>query len=331
MLEQTPREQRQQLIDSNHAELSLRRQCELLQVNRSTFYYKAAEIDPDDVDLLNDIREIWERYPFYGYRRITKELKFKGHKINRKRVQRLMQLGGIQAIYPGPNTSRRNKLHAVHPYLLRDLKIVRPNQAWMIDITYLRMRGGFMYLVALIDVHSRYIVSWSLSNTMETRFYLDALKKGLMYAQPEIINSDQGSQFTSEDWVDYLDERGIDISMTGKGRCLDNVYIERFWRSFKREKFYLNEYNTVKDLRYAIEEYVEFYNQRRWHQSLSYETPAEVYFKQEREACGYVDASCGPSSALRDLWTSHGQTHKPRVDHSLTTLAGFTTTYPQAQ
>ena len=331
MLEQTPREQRQQLIDSNHAELSLRRQCELLQVNRSTFYYKAAEIDPDDVDLLNDIREIWERYPFYGYRRITKELKFKGHKINRKRVQRLMQLGGIQAIYPGPNTSRRNKLHAVHPYLLRDLKIVRPNQAWMIDITYLRMRGGFMYLVALIDVHSRYIVSWSLSNTMETRFCLDALKKGLMYAQPEIINSDQGSQFTSEDWVDYLDERGIDISMTGKGRCLDNVYIERFWRSFKREKFYLNEYNTVKDLRYAIEEYVEFYNQRRWHQSLSYETPAEVYFKQEREACGYVDASCGPSSALRDLWTSHGQTHKPRVDHSLTTLAGFATTYPQAQ
>ena len=331
MLEQTPREQRQQLIDSNHAELSLRRQCELLQVNRSTFYYKAAEIDPDDVDLLNEIREIWERYPFYGYRRITKELKFKGHKINRKRVQRLMQLGGIQAIYPGPNTSRRNKLHAVHPYLLRDLKIVRPNQAWMIDITYLRMRGGFMYLVALIDVHSRYIVSWSLLNTMETRFCLDALKKGLMYAQPEIINSDQGSQFTSEDWVDYLDERGIDISMTGKGRCLDNVYIERFWRSFKREKFYLNEYNTVKDLRYAIEEYVEFYNQRRWHQSLSYETPAEVYFKQEREACGYVDASCGPSSALRDLWTSHGQTHKPRVDHSLTTLAGFATTYPQAQ
>lgn len=300
MLEQTPREQRQQLIDREHAELSLRRQCELLQVNRSTLYYKAAEVEANDIDLLNEIREIWERYPFYGYRRITKELKFKGHKINRKRVQRLMQLGGIQAIYPGPNTSRRNKLHAVHPYLLRDLKIVRPNQAWMIDITYLRMRGGFMYLVALIDVHSRYIVSWSLSNTMETRFCLDALKKGLMYAQPEIINSDQGSQFTSEDWVDYLDEWGIDISMTGKGRCLDNVYIERFWRSFKREKFYLNEYNTVKDLRYAIEEYVEFYNQRRWHQSLSYETPAEVYFKQEREACGYVDASCGPASALRD-------------------------------
>lgn len=315
MLEQTPREQRQQLIDNDHVELSLRRQCELLMVNRSTLYYKAVVIEAGEVDLMNEIREIWERYPFYGYRRITKELKFKGHKINRKRVQRLMQLGGIQAIYPGPNTSRRNKLHAVHPYLLRDLDVSRPNQAWMIDITYLRMRSGFMYLVALIDVHSRYIVSWSLSNTMETRFCIDALKKGLVYAQPEIINSDQGCQFTSEDWVDYLNEWGIDISMTGKGRCLDNVYIERFWRSFKREKFYLNEYNTVKDLRCAIEEYVEFYNQRRWHQSLHYETPAEVYFKQEREACGYVDASFGPVSALRDVWTSHGQ----RITPALTT------------
>ena len=307
MLEQTPREQRQQLIDTDHAELSLRRQCELLQVNRSTLYYKAAEISTDAVDLLNEIREIWERYPFFGYRRITKELTFKGYKINRKRVQRLMRLGGIQALYPGPNTSRRNKLHAVHPYLLRNVKIGRPNQAWMIDITYLRMRGGFMYLVALIDVHSRYIVSWSLSNTMETGFCMDALKKVLIYAHPEIINSDQGSQFTSDDWVDFLNEWNINISMTGKGRCLDNVYIERFWRSFKTEKFYLNEFNSVRELRSAIEEYVEFYNHRRWHQSLDYKVPAEVYFEQERKACGYVDASFGPASALRDVCTSYGQ------------------------
>jgi putative transposase len=307
VLEQTPREQRQQLIDTDHAELSLRQQCELLQVNRSTLYYKAAEISKDAVDLLNEIREIWERYPFFGYRRITKELKFNGHKINRKRVQRLMRLGGIQALHPGPNTSRRNKLHAVHPYLLRNVKIDRPNQAWMIDITYLRMRGGFMYLVALIDVHSRYIVSWSLSNTMETGFCMDALKKALIYAHPEIINSDQGSQFTSDDWVDFLNEWNINISMTGKGRCLDNVYIERFWRSFKTEKFYLNEFNSVRELRYAIKEYVEFYNHRRWHQSLDYKVPAEVYFEQEREACGYVDASFGPASALRDVCTSHGQ------------------------
>lgn len=307
MLEQTPRERRQQLVESNHAELSLRRQCELLKINRSTVYYKSAEIGAGDVDLLNEIRGIWERYPFYGYRRITKELKFKGHKISRKRVQRLMQLGGIQAIYPGPNTSKRNRLHAVHPYLLRGVDIVRPNQAWMIDITYLRLNGGFMYLVALIDVHSRYIVSWALSNTLETGFCLDALKKGLTQAQPEIINSDQGCQFTSDDWVEFLKEWGIKISMTGKGRCLDNVYIERFWRSFKGEKFYLNEYNNVHELRQAIVEYVEFYNQRRWHQSLDYKTPAEVYFAREREACGYVGASFGPASALRDVCTSHGQ------------------------
>ena len=307
MLEQTPRERRQQLVEANHPELSLRRQCELLQINRSTVYYKSAEVDADDVDLLNEIREIWERYPFYGYRRITKELKFKGHKVNRKRVQRLMQVGGIQAIYAGPNTSRRNKLHAVHPYLLRDVDIVRPNQAWMIDITYLRLNGGFMYLVALIDVYSRYIVSWSLSNTLETKFCLDALKKGLEQAQPEIINSDQGCQFTSDDWVEFVKEWGIKISMTGKGRCLDNVYIERFWRNFKGEKFYLNEYNNVQELRQAIVEYIEFYNQRRWHQSLDYKTPAEVYFEQEREACGYVDASFGPASALRDVCISHGQ------------------------
>jgi putative transposase len=240
--------------------------------------------------LLNAIREIWERYPFYGYRRITKELRENsGIKVNRKRVQRLMVWGGIQAIYPGPNTSRRNKLHAVHPYLLRDMSITRANQVWMVDITYLRMPNGFMYLVALIDVHSRYVVSWSLSNTLDTEFCLDALKSGLAEAKPEIINSDQGCQFTSEDWIHYLREWDIKISMTGKGRCLDNVYIERFWRSFKREEFYLNEYGSVKELRKAISAYIEFYNRKRWHQSLDYKTPASIYFEQERKAWGCTE------------------------------------------
>jgi len=240
--------------------------------------------------LLNAIREIWERYPFYGYRRITKELRENsGIKVNRKRVQRLMARGGIQAIYPGPNTSRRNKLHAVHPYSLSDMSITRANQVWMVDITYLRMPNGFMYLVTLIDVHSRYVVSWSLSNTLDTEFCLDALKSGLAEAKPEIINSDQGCQFTSEDWIHYLREWNIKISMTGKGRCLDNVYIERFWRSFKREEFYLNEYGSVKELRKAISAYIEFYNQRRWHQSLDYKTPASIYFEQERKVCGYTE------------------------------------------
>jgi putative transposase len=259
-------------------------------LNRSTLYYKGKPADIDDFDLLNSIRDIWERYPFYGYRRITNELRLTGINVNRKRVQRVMVWGGIQAIFPGPNTSRRNKLHAVHPYLLRDLNITHPNQVWMVDITYLRMPNGFMYLVALIDVHSRYVVGWSLSNTLDTAFCIDALKWGLAYAEPEIINSDQGCQFTSEDWINFLREWNIKISMTGKGRCLDNVYIERFWRSFKREEFYLNEYGSVKELRQAIGAYIEFYNRRRGHQSLGYKTPAAVYFEQERKACGYDES-----------------------------------------
>jgi putative transposase len=250
----------------------------LLGLNRSTLYYKEKPADIDDIDLLNDIRDVWERLPFYGYRRITRELRAKGIKVNRKRVQRLMVWGGIQAIHPGPNTSKRNKQHAVYRYLLRDLDITHANQAWMVDITYLRMPEGFMYLVALIDVHSRYIVGWSLSNTLETEFCIDALKLGLTMAMPEIINSDQGCQFTSEIWVNYLRDLGIKVSMTGKGRCTDNIYIERFWRSFKREEFYLNEYKSVRSLKKAIGAYIEFYNQRRWHQSLEYKTPAEVYF-----------------------------------------------------
>jgi putative transposase len=302
---QIPGEQRRQLIDAAPNELSIRRCCDLLGVNRSTLYYKEKPADIDDIELLNIIRDIWERYPFFGYRRITKELRNNHQiKVNRKRVQRLMVWGGIQAIHPGPNTSKRNKLHAVHKYLLRDIEITRPNQAWMVDITYLRMPSGFMYLVALIDVYSRYVVGWALSNTLETDFCIDALKSGMEFGMPEIVNSDQGCQFTSDDWIDFLREWDIKISMTGKGRCTDNIYIERFWRSFKREEFYLNEYESVKELKKAIGAYIEFYNQRRWHQSLGYKTPAAVYFEQERKACGYVDESCGPANALRDVCTS---------------------------
>ncbi len=256
----------------------MRRRCELLDVNRSTLYYKEKPLGLDDVTVLNAIRDVWMRRPFYGYRRITKELRHNGMDVNRKRVLRLMGLGGICAIYPGPNTSRRNKLHAIHPYLLRDISVNRVNQAWMVDITYLRMPKGFMYLVALIDVHSRYVVGWSVSNTLETSSCIDALKSGLLVAKPEIINSDQGCQFTSDEWVEYLNEEKIKISMTGKGRCLDNVYIERFWRSFKQEEFYLNEYTSVKALKKAVNAYMEFYNHSRWHQSLDYKTPADVFF-----------------------------------------------------
>ena len=264
----------------------------MLGVNRSTLYYERKELSIDDVELLNKIRDIWMRYPFYGYRRITKELRENGTLVNRKRVQRLMVVGGIQAIYPGPNTSKRNKLHAVYPYLLKDLKITKPNQVWQIDITYLRMGKGFMYLVALIDVYSRYVVGWTLCNMLDTTFCVEALKQGFKKGTPEIINSDQGCQFTSKQWIETLDENKIKISMTGVGRCLDNIYIERFWRSFKREEFYLNDYENIKWLKKAITEYVEFYNNRRWHQSLNYKRPVDLYLDEVN------------NEKPMDMWTS---------------------------
>ena len=284
MLEQTPREIRQQCIDQEHKTLSLRRQCELLQVNRSSMYYKPKGEATHDINLLNEIRDIWIRYPFYGYRRITWVLRQKGFKVNHKRVQRLMKLGGIHAIYPGPNTSRRNKKHAVHPYLLKGMTLTRPNQAWMVDITYLRMDKGFVYLVALIDVYSRYIVDWRLSTTLETSFCIEALESALEKGKPAIVNTDQGCQFTSEEWVSFLKSNEVQISMTGKGRCLDNVYIERFWRSLKREKFYLFEYSSVKELKRDLAEYMEFYSNARPHQSLNNRIPATLYFNEAPSA-----------------------------------------------
>jgi putative transposase len=259
-------------------ELSLRKRCELLGINRSTLYYEKVTIEINDINLLNEIRDIWLKWSFYGFRRITRELQHKGIAVNRKRVQRLMQLGGIRAIYPEPKTSIKNKAHTVYPYLLKDLSIVRVNQVFMTDITYLKMGSGFVYLVAIIDVYSRFVVGWSLSNTLDTFNCLNALDQALNLATPEILNSDQGCQFTSESWTKALIEKGIKISMTGKGRCRDNIYIERFWRSFKQEEFYLKEYENVSLLKKAISQYIEFYNTQRWHQSLSYKRPADIYF-----------------------------------------------------
>lgn len=272
------------------------KQCELLGVNRSTIYYQPAEmLDTNDVELMNEIREIWCCIPFYGYRRITKELKEKGRHVNRKKVQRLMQLMGIQAIYPKPKTSVKNKAHEIYPYLLKDLEIKRINQVWAVDITYLKTGQGFMYLVALIDIHSRYIVGWELSNTLDAEFCVGMLQHTLRSIKPEIINSDQGCQFTSEGWIKTLKANKIAISMDGKGRCLDNIYIERFWRSFKYEDFYLNDYQSVLELRKGVTDYIEFYNHKRWHQSLDYKRPADVYFE----------------NMPVDLWTSPSDQAEP--------------------
>lgn len=248
-----------------------------MSINRSTLYYKAEATSQEEVLLLNEIRDIWSRYPFYGYRKITSELRGKGWVINRKRVQRLMKQGGIEAIYAKPKTSIKDESHKVYPYLLKGMDITRVNQAWQVDITYLRQGVGFMYLVALIDVYSRFVVGWSLSNTLDTQSCLDAFGKALKYGRSEIVNSDQGCQFTSHDWVLAVTEAGCKISMTGKGRCHDNIFIERFWRSFKQEEFYLNDYENVAELKQAIERYVLFYNHERWHQALAYRRPSDLF------------------------------------------------------
>ena len=264
--------------------MSVKRQCQLLYVNRSTLYYEKKPVSDLDVILMNEIRDIWSQMPFYGYRRITRELRFKGYAINRKRVQRLMQLSGIRAIYPKPKTSIPNKSHEIYPYLLKGLDIKEADQIWSVDITYLKMKCGVMYLVALIDVYSRFIVDWTLVNTLEAAHCVAMLKRALAQKRPQILNSDQGCQFTSEAWINTLKENGVQISMDGKNRCLDNIYMERFWRSLKYEDFYLNDYQTVPELREGIKNYIDFYNHKRWHQSLNYETPASVYFY--KEACG---------------------------------------------
>lgn len=230
--------------------------------------------------LLNVIRDIWLAHPFYGYRKITIILgRDYGLSINRKKVLRLMQYAGIQALYPKPKLSQRNPEHKIYPYLLKGLLIERADQVWMVDITYLKLKSRFVYLVALIDVHSRYVVGWHLSFELDTDNCLEALRCALKEGTPEIVNSDQGVQFTSEAWISALTQVCIQISMDAKGRCIDNIYIERFWRTIKYEAIYLNEYDDYQALYLGVKNYMDFYNHERPHQSLSYKTPFEIYKK----------------------------------------------------
>jgi putative transposase len=315
---------------SPQSKLSVRKQCELLTLNRSTLYYEAVPAKQDDVELMNAIRDIWEKRPFYGYRRITPWLLAMGYQVGYKRVKRLMKAAGIEAIYPGPNTSRRHHQAVVLPYLLKDWTPIAPNGAWMVDITYLRLTQGFVYLVALIDVHSRYVVGWELSNTMNTTFCLEAFNMAKKLGTPVIMNTDQGSQFTSEAWLNSLAEQGILVSMTGKGRCLDNVYIERFWRSVKQEEFYLNEYTSVKALRRAIGTYIEFYNNQRFHQSLDYQTPASVYFRRKGDK-EPVDMWTSPADQSAPVGACGQAMDSASATHTLPTFADFSPTYPPVQ
>lgn len=258
--------------------LSIRRQCEILGLNRSGLYYESVGLDPEDLDLMRCIDKLHLELPFYGSRRIAREFRSQGLVVNRKRVQRLMRIMGLEAIAPKPNTSRPAPEHAVYPYLLRGLSIDRPNQVWAADITYIPLTHGYAYLVAIMDWCSRRVLSWRLSNSLDSEFCVEALEEALRrFGQPEIFNTDQGSQFTAVTFTDALLDRGIKISMDGKGRCIDNVFVERLWRSLKYEDVYLNDYDDLVEARVGIGRYFEFYNNRRQHQTLGYQTPASFY------------------------------------------------------
>lgn len=264
------------MINTKHTQLSVRGQSELLQINRSMLYYEESD-KMENFTVSNMIAEIYAQYPIYGYRRITAMLQRKNIVINHKRVQRLMSAMNLYAIYPKPNTSKKDKGAAIFPYLLNNLSITKPHHAWQIDITYLRTVKGFVYLVAIIDMYSRMIVGYRLSNDLCTESCFAALEDAVLkYGMPEILNSDQGAQFTSGAWVKQLTNYGIKISMTGKGRCCDNAYIERLWRAFKYEGSYLHQWNTVEELKRNIVKWVNWYNYKRPHQSLNYATPAEI-------------------------------------------------------
>lgn len=255
----------------------MRQQCEWLGLNRSTYYYEPCPESELNLRLMRLIDEQYMATPFYGWPRMTAFLQGEGYAINHKRVQRLMQKMGIQAIYPKPRTSISTPGHKIYPYLLRDVEIMRPNQVWSTDITYIPLANGFMYLVAVIDWYSRYILAWRLSNTLEGIFCIEALQQALTWGRPEIFNSDQGSQFTASAFTDILRAAEVRISMDGRGRALDNIFIERFWRSLKYEDVYLKNYATVLALSLGLEQYFDFYNYRRLHQALNYQTPAQYY------------------------------------------------------
>jgi len=266
------------MIDRNH-ELPVVRQCEVLALARSSVYYTEKPTSPDDLALMRRIDELHLEHPFAGSRMLRDLLRNEGHRICRKRVRRLMKLMGIEALYRKPNTSRRHDAHPIYPYLLRELSIDRPNQVWATDITYIPMRQGFVYLVAIVDWYSRRILSWRLSNTLTTDFCIEALQEAITrYGKPEIFNTDQGSQFTSSEFTGVLKENGIRISMDGKGCWRDNVFVERLWRTIKYDEVYLKAYESVSHAKASLGAFITFYNTRRPHQTFAGKTPDMVYF-----------------------------------------------------
>lgn len=265
------------IVDKEHPTLSIARQAELIAVSRAAVYY-VPKVNPEELHMLSALDQVYTKYPFYGSRRLRFAL-FDEHQIVicRSQVQRLMRRLGIQAIYPKKRTTIPGIGHKIYPYLLRNLAILRPNQVWSTDITYIPLEKGFCYLTVILDWFSRYVLSWELSETMETAFCARALQSALARAIPEIHNSDQGSQFTSGEYVGLLAENKIQISMDGRGRCLDNIFTERLWRTVKYEDIYLKHYRTIEETFSGLGNYFPFYNEKRRHQSLEYKTPKEIY------------------------------------------------------
>ena len=270
-------EQKCQLIETQHPGISILRQCELLSLPRSSFYYELASESDYNLLLMHLIDEQYTSTPFYGVRRMTAWLHHQGHQVNHKRIGRLMQQMGLEAIYPKPNLSRKGNTIVKYPYLLKGLVVDRPNHVWSTDITYIRLKQGFIYLVAVMDWFSRYVLSWEVSNSLDVFFCLAALEKALQKSIPHIFNSDQGSQFTSEAFISCLETAGVRISWDGRGRAMDNIFVERLWRSVKHEEVYLKDYANVTEAISGLSNYFSFYNTQRPHQSLRYMTPQQVY------------------------------------------------------
>jgi putative transposase len=274
------------LIEAEHAELSVRRQCALLGLSRSSLYYQPAAETAENLRLMRLLDQEYTAHPFLGSRRLTAWLIEQGEEVNRKRVQRLMRLMGLEAIYPKPKLSAAGRGHRIYPYLLRGVRIQKPDQVWSTDITYVPLARGFMYLAAVIDWFSRYVLAWRLSNTLDGSFCLEMLDEALGRGRPEVFNTDQGVQFTAQAWTGRLESAGVAVSMDGRGRCLDNVFVERLWRSVKYEDIYLWRYEAVPELQQGLGRYFPYYNEERLHQALDYRTPAQVYQEGRKAGCG---------------------------------------------